>query len=337
MDSKRENHLFFGGTAYLGMPFNVKFRESFIRGMEIYGVNHGASRNNNITLDIFEIAEREAAKRFLAEDAILLSSGYLAAQLLVQYFVASHELIYAPESHPALCLGSPNLPQIIFKDWVEKTIEKINKSNRPCLIISNTLNNLKPNIYDFNWLSYIDPTKEVVLLLDDSHGIGITGKNGEGCYSRISELSNIQTIVIASMAKALGVDAGLIIAKKSIISQLRSSSVYAGSSPPSPGALYAFVNSEEIYHQELKRLGQNMQTFIDLLRPQNSLFYIPNFPVFLLNDKTIAEGLLKNGIYISSFPYPDPQGEKLNRVVLTSVHKTQEIERLARTINELSQ
>jgi 8-amino-7-oxononanoate synthase len=337
MVSAGENKLFFAGTAYLGMPFNTKFRELFIRGMEIYGVNHGASRNNNITLDIFSIAERVAAKRFNSEDAILLSSGYLAAQLVVQYYDASHELIYAPDSHPALCLGLPNLPQINFQDWVDQTIEKVNKSNRPCLIISNALNNLLPEIYDFNWLTRIDSTKEVIVLLDDSHGIGITGNNGKGCYSRIVETTTAQVIVIASMAKAMGVDAGLVISKTSIISQIRSSPIYAGSSPPSPGALYAFVNSEEIYHQELKSLWQNIQLFIDLLKPGNHLFYLPNFPVFLLNDQTIADGLLQKGIHISSFPYPDPEGKKLNRIVFTSAHKATEIELLASIINELLQ
>ena len=55
MENKKNISLFFGGTAYLGIPHNDEFRKLFIRGMEIYGVNHGASRNNNITLDIFSI------------------------------------------------------------------------------------------------------------------------------------------------------------------------------------------------------------------------------------------------------------------------------------------
>lgn len=334
MDSGSTSTLFFGGTAYLGMPGNVSFRQLVIKGMELYGVNHGASRNNNITLDIFSIAEKTAAKRFEAEDAIIVSSGYLAAQLVVQQYYASHQLIYAPETHPALWLGVPTALNMKFNDWVERVIVQINSSDLPSMIISNSLNNLIPEIYDFNWLNRINPHKKVIILVDDSHGIGITGDQGEGVYSRIPELPNVQKIVIASLAKALGVDAGLILGNLSIIEQFRSSPVYAGSSPPSPGMLYAFVNSEDIYRHELKKLRMNLRLFTDLLNAGSGLFFINDFPVFLLKDDAVASVLLKNGIHVSSFPYPDPKGKSLNRIVLSSNHQGEDLEILANVINE---
>jgi 8-amino-7-oxononanoate synthase len=330
------NSLFFSGTAYLGMPFNEDFRKLVFKGMELYGVNHGASRNNNITLDIFSKAEGLAAKRFLSEDSILVSSGYLAAQLVIQHYYASHQFIYSPESHPALYLGAPTIPKIKYSDWVEQAIEAINKSKKPVLIISNALNNLTPEIYDFAWLSRVDSEHEIVILVDDSHGIGIIGDKGEGTYSRIPELPNIQKIVISSMAKAMGLDAGLILANSSLINKLRTSPVYAGSSPPSPGILYAFIHSEAIYNQELIRLRKNINFFIEMLSIRDGLCFIKDFPVFLINKKALAEGILTHGIQISSFPYPDPQGEKLNRIVLSSVHKMEELELLANTINSLN-
>jgi 8-amino-7-oxononanoate synthase len=328
------NTLFFSGTAYLGMPFNEDFRKLVFKGMELYGVNHGASRNNNITLDIFSKVEEVAAKRFLSDDSILVSSGYLAAQLVIQHYYASHQFIYAPESHPALYLDAPLIPKIKYTDWVEQAIKEVNKAKKPVLIISNALNNLNPEIYDFAWLSRINSEHEIVILVDDSHGIGIIGEKGEGTYSKIPELPNIQKIVISSMAKALGMDAGLILANSSLINKLRTSPVYAGSSPPSPGILYAFIHSEEIYNQELIRLRENINYFTELLNPESGLSFIKDSPIFLINKKALSEGILKHGIQISSFPYPDPQGKKLNRIVLSSVHKMEELELLANTITK---
>jgi 7-keto-8-aminopelargonate synthetase-like enzyme len=336
MDKDNSSTLFFGGTAYLGMPWNTDFRKLVIKGMELYGVNHGASRNNNITPDIFSIAEKTAAKRFKSEDAIIVSSGYLAAQLVVQKHYASHQLIYAPETHPALWLGIPAAPKLMFSDWVEQVIDQINNSDLPSLIISNSLNNLIPEIYDFNWLHRIDSLKKVIILVDDSHGIGITGNDGEGAYSRIPELPNVQKIVIASMAKALGVDGGLILGNLALIEQLRSSPVYVGSSPPSPGMLFAFVNSEDIYRKELMRLRVNLRLFTDLLNSRSGLFFINDFPVFLLNDDIVAAELLKNEINISSFPYPDPKGKSIHRIVLSSNHPREDLEILTNAINESS-
>lgn len=336
MNSVITHNLFFGGTAYLGMPFNESFRKLVFKGMELYGINHGASRNNNITLDIFSIAEKEAAKRYLSEDAIIVSSGYLAAQVVVQHYFQSHHLVYAPESHPALFLGLPNSPKMSFNEWIEATVNEVNSSNRPVLIISNALNNLIPEIYDFEWLSRLVPDREIIVLIDDSHSLGVLGENGEGSYSKIPQLPNIQKIVVSSMAKAMGVDAGLILANSSIINSLRGSAIYAGSSPPSPGILYAYVHSEKIYHQELQHLRQNIKLLVDHIDSENELFYVKDFPVFLIKNDLIAEGLIKKGFQFSSFPYPDPKGKKLNRLVIRSTHKAEDINLLSKLVKELS-
>jgi 7-keto-8-aminopelargonate synthetase-like enzyme len=137
------------------------------------------------------------------------------------------------------------------------------------------------------------------------------------------------------MAKALGVDAGLILGNAAIIEQFRTSPVYAGSSPPSPGLLYAFVNSADIYSNELKKLRMNLRFFTDLLNSESGLHFINDFPIFLLKDDIIATGLLKNGINISSFPYPDPNGKSLHRIVLNSIHQREDLEILANTIKKL--
>jgi 7-keto-8-aminopelargonate synthetase-like enzyme len=170
-------------------------------------------------------------------------------------------------------------------------------------------------------------------LIDDSHGIGIRGDQGEGIYSRLPQLPNIETFVIASMAKALGFDAGLILGNSAGVKNLRNSPVYVGSSPPSPGMLYAFVHAEEIYAQELHNLRGNLRLFTDLLESTKELFFINDFPVFLLLDDEIAVDLLKNGINISSFPYPDPKAKAIHRIVINSIHEKEELEILAKRIN----
>lgn len=336
MASINNKSIFFGGTAYLGMPFHANFRKLVFQGMENYGVNHGASRNNNISLNIFSESEGVAANRFFSEDSIIVSSGYLAAQLVIQHYLSSHQFIYAPESHPALYLGEPIKSKISYNDWIEETIKIANSSKKPIFIISNALNNLDPEIYDFTWLSRIKSDQEIIVLVDDSHGLGIIGENGEGSYSKIPTLPKTRKIVVSSMAKALGIDAGIILAESAIIKTLRGSAIFAGSSPPSPGILYAFVHSEEIYQLELKKLRHHIQYFIELLKPNSGLTFIKDFPVFLINNDALAEMLIDNGIGISSFPYPDPRGKKLNRIVLSSIHTSQEIELLANLINEFT-
>ncbi len=325
---------FFGGTAYLGMPENREFKKLVFEGIERYGINHGASRNNNVTLDIFSIAEAQAATRCGAEASILLSSGYLAAQMVIQHYLSTHKLVYAPDTHPALWIGKPNPPKCTFSQWVDHAISIANKSETPILLISNSLNNLYPEIYNFDWLKRITPGKKVVLLVDDSHGIGITGPEGEGIYPFIPDLPNIEVIVIASMAKAIGVDAGVVLGKKSIIRDLRNSPVYAGSSPPSPGLLYAYVHAEKIYSSQLSMLRENLKFFLELISKKSGIRFEENFPVILLKESADADDLMKKGIIISAFPYPDAQGVNLKRIVINSSHTWDELKNLAAILNE---
>jgi 7-keto-8-aminopelargonate synthetase-like enzyme len=324
---------FFGGTAYLGIPRNEKFKNLVFEGIERYGVNYGASRNSNITLDIYSLAEVEAAKRCLAEDAIIVSSGYMAAQLVVQYYLMDYKFIYAPDTHPALWIGKPSPPQIQFTEWIEWIILEVNNSNKPVLLITNSLNNLIPEFYEFDWLAKIRSGQKVILLVDDSHGIGISGQSGEGVYSKIPQIPNIEIIVIASMAKALGVDAGLVLGNRKIMNDLRNSPVYAGSSPPSPGVVHAYVNAHEIYLEELNKLRENINFFAGFLQGQTSLRYLKNFPVFLIETPGSGDYLISKGIIISSFAYPDPKGKALDRIVINSNHSKEELKNLAGVLN----
>lgn len=329
--------LFFGGTAYLGISFNEKFKQLVLEGIDLYGINYGASRNNNVSLDVFARAEAEATKRCGAEDSIIVSSGYLSAQLVIQHYFQKFRFIYAPDTHPALWIGEPKPPVMRFREWVDQTVKEVNDSDDPVLLITNSLNNLYPEIYEFDWLNEILPDKRVCLLVDDSHGIGITGEKGEGVYSRIPRFPNIEIIVVASMAKALGVDAGVILGTKKIIDKLRTSPVYAGASPPSPGVLYAYVNGYAIYQEELDKLRSNTKFFKGLIGKIGSLSSINDYPVFLIEDVNAGTNLASVGIMISSFAYPDIKGKTLNRVVLNSRHSKEELRELAEAILSLSQ
>jgi 7-keto-8-aminopelargonate synthetase-like enzyme len=244
----------------------------------------------------------------------------------------NYNLLYAPDTHPALWIGQPKPPKLSFTEWTNQALEKINSSEKPILIVSNSLNNLFPEIYDFEWLQKIHPDKKVCLLVDDSHGLGITGSRGEGVYTRIPKIQHLETIVIGSMAKA--VDAGVILGTKNTIDKLRNSPVYAGASPPSPGVLYAYVNAYSIYQNELYKLRSNIKFFIACIDGIHGISYLNDFPVFLLDDAKAGSFLSSKGIIISSFAYPDPKGIALNRVVLNSAHTKDEMKGLAEALFE---
>jgi 8-amino-7-oxononanoate synthase len=328
ISSNGKRYLYFGGTAYLGIPQNEDFLKLYVEGIKKFGLNNGTSRNNNVQLGIYNDVEAYTAKKYGADAALITSSGFLAAQIAVQYLSRLGEVRYAPVTHPALWLNGQPKIEGSFTAWDDIIVDEINNSPKEnWVIISNSMNNLFPEIYDFSFLKRINQEKEVILLVDDSHGIGINNK-GLSALSICAQSENIKTLVIASMAKALGVDAGMIIGDGNVINELKQSNAFFGASPPAAAGLFAFMMAEKIYTRELKTLNANIDQLTNALSGNPDWHFIPNFPVFLSKNIDISERLIKQDILISSFPYPDKDGEMINRIVLSSWHKETDIKKL---------
>ncbi len=321
-------YLYFGGTAYLGIPQNKDFIKLYIEGIERYGLNNGTSRGNNVQLGIYNEAEAFIAQKYGAEAALISSSGYLSAKLVVQHYKAYGNIRYAPNSHPALWLAGDPQNHLSFEDWSKQIVEEINSSEaEKWVLLSNSMNNLYPEVYDFGFLQNINSNKKIVLIVDDSHGIGILNI-GSGALSNVPKLNHIEVIVVASMAKALGLDAGLVLGSKMTIQELKQSDEFYGASPPAAAGLYAFINADDIYYKAYQKLQDNVKKMETLLEDSTAWHYVDGFPVFLCKEEGIDRQLLEEKILISSFPYPDRNGKVLNRIVLSSWHSDADILKL---------
>lgn len=326
-----KEYLFFGGTSYLGLATDKAYASIFIEGIQRYGINNGTSRNNNVQQAIFDQAEEYAAKRFGFEASLLLSSGYLVAQFLVRTLATEGEVLHAPSCHPSLWLDEKPTAVGSFVDWAAAAVAYINQSPQTSfIIVSNSLDNMKPEIYDFTVFKHIDPNKKVVLLLDDSHGIGVTRENGISFDSSNFHLPNIELIVVASLAKGLATDAGLILADGPRIKSLKRSNFYTGASPSSPASLYAFIYGEQIYLEQFQKLQHNIRYFRARIALQ--LNAVSNFPVFSSTDPSLYARLMDAGILVSSFPYPLATDPLLNRIVVNAHHTEADLDRLSHAI-----
>ncbi len=327
-----KEYLYFGGTAYLGIPQNEQFASFYIEGIRKFGLNNGTSRNNNIQLGIYNEAEATAASRFGAAGTLITSSGYLAAQLTVKALSDTGTVVYAPSTHPALWTENTPTDHQSFTSWTQQVSDQIRHSpEKNWVLISNSMNNLYPEIYDFNFLKQLPEDKNITLIVDDSHGIGIN-QQGRGVYTALPKQHNIRPVVVASMAKALGVDAGLILAEKELINKLKNSNEFLGASPPAAAALYAFIKSEGLYTQAWDKLQRNIQILTPALGKDWK--YVQGFPAFYTEEVGIEERLFKNRVLISSFPYPTKTSAPVNRIVLSSWHEEADLTTLIRVLRQ---
>ena len=374
-----EEHLFFSGTSYLGVGHQPLFREALMEGIGQYGTIFSASRNNNLKLKIYEEAEDFIAQWTGAEAALTVTSGLLAGQLVVQSLdystktQASQHFIYAPSVHPAIWRDVP--PQYSprhkgsfknYLDFSKKIVRFIESVKRPVVVCCNTVDPLRCEPYDFTWITQLPDNQDITLVFDDSHGIGITGIEGAGFLSKpdinafiksIKHLHRIKIIVVASMAKALGIPGGVILSDKKTIESIRHNPLFVGASPIVPAYLFAFLKTQNTYQLAREQLFFNIQLFKNLAQKNFNegtkkvklskntclldrqaegvrLKTFDMYPVFFANKNDLYNYFLKHKILISSFSYPNPTDPPITRIIISALHQSADVECLATLTND---
>jgi hypothetical protein len=183
---------------------------------------------------------------------------------------------------------------------------------------------LRGDIHDFVFLQDLPRNKRFTVLIDDSHGIGWMGEHGEGIASSLMHLPHVEYILVYSLAKALHVQGGAVSCPQAWADRLRKSPFYTASTPMAPAFAHALLQGGPLYEVQRARLVHNKTL---LTAP----FLEPTpLPVFLCKKAGMGAFLESRDILISSFAYPNPDGDLLERVVLSALHLPEDLVALSR-------
>lgn len=178
---------------------------------------------------------------------------------------------------------------------------------------------------------------QALVMVDDSHAVGVIGEGGRGSIEYRDCLGRID-IVTGTLGKALGgASGGYTSGRAEIIEMLRQRSrpyLFSNSVAPmivaaSLKALDLLATSTEL----LDRLWSNAALFRSGMESRG--FTIPpgEHPIvpIMLGDATLAQTmaarLLEKGIYVIGFSFPVvPQGEARIRVQLSAAHTPEDVE-----------
>ena len=330
-----KEYLYFSGTSYLGMARNKELQAYLHEGIARYGSNYSSTRLSNLQLNIYAEAENYLAALTGAEAALTVSAGFLAGQLIIRTLEGTADFIYGPRTHPALWRQKTDFFDGSFTNWIHQLPGLVTKSNQENIVIlCNSLDPLLAVKYNFDWLEDLPADRNITLVIDDSHGFGVTGKDGAGVFPEIKVPQGIELIVVTSMGKALGIPAGLILGKEATLANFRHSPFFGGGSPAVPAYLYTFLKSAAIYSQARQKLLDNIQLWQTQLNNPGLFQSIKDYPVFYTPHNQLCPFLYDKDILISSFPYPTPQSPHITRIILNSLHNPDDITKLAAAINE---
>ncbi|MCF8714600.1 aminotransferase class I/II-fold pyridoxal phosphate-dependent enzyme [Joostella atrarenae] len=320
---------YFGGTAYLGLQTHPEFQQLFIKNITKYGTNYGASRKSNIRFSIYNEVETYLANLVGSESCVTLSSGYMASQLVSRFFTSEDYTCYhAPLTHASL-LQIGQKPFESYKLLQEKF--KQNSKDTTPVIFLDAIDFLGNNYPKFSFLTEID-LSNTILVIDDSHGLGVLGEKGEGVYKIASKLNSKELIVCGSLGKGFGVQAGAIFGTKNSIESLINTSFFGGASPASPAAVSTILEAEKTYTSQIKKLIENDEYLSNKLEDSTFFTKVAKHPTYTFFDEKLTKHLLDNNILITSFNYPEENSPLMSRIVVSAYHTKEDLDFLAKVI-----
>jgi 8-amino-7-oxononanoate synthase len=327
-----KEYLWFGGTSYLGVAHQPSFRRLIQEGQQYVGYGWGSSRQNMLQLEVFEQFEAFLAHFSSATAAVTFSSGMLAGQC-IQHFLPEAHKIYCPGLHPALWpVGfAPKKENYnVFTQALPQLVSQLPPG--PVQLFTDSVSVPHVETYNFDWLAALPQNRDITLVVDDSHGIGLLGPSGGGFYKTIGHLANLNVIVLASLNKALGLPGGVILGTAATISAIKNTSFFASCSPILPAYAYAGAKAAAIYAQQLANLKVVNNYFLSESTGLPIKKGQKDYPVYEILEKDITEKLFKRAIVLPSFAYPGPNDTPVARLVISALHTKFDIDYLIKQL-----
>jgi len=194
---------------------------------------------------------------------------------------------------------------------------------------------------DFEGSNYPDfvelqrlPLDKLILVADDSHGIGIIGDNGGGVYRGLKKLKPKELVVCCSLGKSYGIQAGAVFGTSNRIEQLTNSAFYGGASPAAPAGISTFIECQSIYKRKREVLISNIGLFRNSVEKISNFSLMDGHPSFTFQDSRLTRYLEDKGFILTNFNYPEESSSLMSRIVISSHHTPDDIRSLAKAIND---
>jgi len=317
----RKEYLYFSGTSYLGVAALPEFQELAAKAIKKWGTSYGSSRSANIKLSIYEKAETYLAHFFNTEAAITVSSGTLAGHFAIKTVNTLVDTFYfMPKTHPAI-LPKNALP-VFENNKLSESLRSI--KNKKISIVMDAIAAFETTPFSLDFLDKIDASNTIYLVIDESHSLGVLGKNGNGISSSILKRKNLKIITVASLGKAYGINGGVISGDLNLINLIKKDNLFIGCAGMSPAFLEVFVNAKEIYKNQRVKLQKNIDYVFHQLKDNSAITIDKSYPVFFHSDENIEKILLDKNILITAFYYATSP-KKFNRIVINANHNIEQL------------
>ena len=333
---------YFSGCDYFRLASHPRVVAALQTGVKKYGMNVAASRMTTGNHVLYRELEAELADFFAAEAALLVTSGYVsnlvAAQALAGHF--SHALIDAA-AHSSLSDAARLLdcPVLQFKsrdaEALADTVRRCGPGSKLLLLTDGMFASDGSAAPLAEYLRVLP--KDALILVDDAHGAGVLGSNGQGApeHAGVSRRRIIQTV---TLSKSFGAYGGAILGTARLRQQiLDRSRMFVGGTPlPLPLANAALMGvrilkTDKSFRQRLLRNAAYVKTGLrqaGLPLPETPGPIVPLMPRRPSEADRLSRALLAAAIFRPFIKYPGGPPNGYFRFVISSEHTRSQLDAL---------
>ena len=324
---------------YLGMSVDADVIEAFVNVAQADGVGSGGTRNISGTTVRHRELEKTIAHLHQKPNALLFTSAYVANSTAISILGRAFPdtMLFSDEENHASMIEGIKLSRCekrIFRHNDLAHLEMLLAATdyeRPKMILFESVYSMSGSIADIKAICDLAKKYNALTYLDEVHGVGMYGLNGEGVAGEQNCMDEVD-VINGTLAKSFGCIGGYVAASDTIIDYIRSFGegfIFTSSLPPALCAAATTSIKKVQNNMEIRpHFHKNVKILRGALRAKGVAFddNPSHITRIVLGDskktKAVTDRLFNEfGIYLQPINFPTvPKGQEGLRIVVTARH-----------------
>ncbi|MGL4429740.1 MAG: 8-amino-7-oxononanoate synthase [Silvania sp.] len=342
----------FSSNDYLGLSQHPDVVRAWQQGAEQYGVGSGGSGHVSGYTTAHQALEDHLAGWLGYDRALLFISGFAANQALIAALTGKDDRIVADRlSHASLLEAASHSPAQLRRFAHNDAAQLAALLDKPCegqqLVVTEGIFSMDGDSAPLGELHAAAQRKASWLLVDDAHGIGVTGPEGRGTAASLGVKPEL---LVVTFGKGVGVSGAAVLCSASVadyLLQFARHLIYSTSMPPAQAvallAAFNVIRSDDgdDRRQRLASLIGQFRAGVSGLPLQITASQSAIQPLIVgENDRALqmANTLRQQGIWVTAIRPPTvPMGTARLRLTLTAAHQPADITALLEALHAASE
>ncbi len=348
-------------NGYLGLSFEQKVIEAEEAAARAFGSGPGAVRFISGTWTPHVELERRLARFHGREAAMIFSAAYAAVMGILPPLITEDTAVISDELNHnciinAIRLARPKERHIyphLDMTALEERLVAASKTCRRAIVVTDGIFSMRGDHAPLDVIMALarkydgDFAENVIVVVDDSHGVGAFGVNGRGVEQYTG--SGPADLLVATLGKALGVNGGYVVASETVIAYLRETSpFYIYSNPITPAEAAAAKTAIDILDSphglnlldHLRTMTARFESGLKRLGLETIPGEHPVVPLMVRDTartSALVAHLRAHGILATGLNYPVvPKGEEEIRFQVSADHTAADIDEILNVISRFS-